>query len=168
MRCRQFSLSKFSIKHRLALLIGVLLLNIAFPPTLGLFLGVERRLTDLTQQFASPSEQSALLLRKATIANGLAISATLQSLSSAARPVASAIRQQFTASQYTHCLYVRFCGLDPRLAFTNPDDPSLYFGSTPGDFTSGRPQTVKAGKSVGLVTVLINEPPQGLGGTKLQ
>lgn len=104
----RFSVSDVSIKHRLPLLIGTLLLGIITASTWASYRGVKasalqvgrERLQNLTQQLANLSQQStALVLAKTlTAANDPAIRAFLQSPSTLTQPGASVILQQFTVT----------------------------------------------------------------------
>jgi hypothetical protein len=108
-RPRRFSLSNLSIKHRLPLLIGTLLLGIIIASTWASYRGVKEsalevgreRLENLTQELANLSQQSTgvLLAKTLTAANDQAIRAFLKSPSPATRSGALLIMQQFTPAQ---------------------------------------------------------------------
>ena len=99
MQSGRFSLSNLSIKHRLPLLIGTLLLGIIIASTWASYRGVQEsalavgreRLQNLTQQLANLSQQSnsLLLTKTSTAANSPAIRAFLQSPSPGTRAGAS-------------------------------------------------------------------------------
>lgn len=135
MRSRRFSLSNVSIKHRLPLLIGLLLLGIIFASSWTSYLGVRdsalevghQRLLSLTLQLASLSQQStALLLSKTvTIANDPAIRTFLPAPSAAARTAALAVLQQVSTSTDSNHLQVELWNLNPSLALTSPDGSSV-------------------------------------------
>lgn len=129
MQTKRFSLSNLSIKHRLPLLIALLLLGIIFASTWASYLGVRdsalevghQRLLNVTQQLASLSQQStALLLGKTvTAANNPAIRTFLRSRSPAARPAASAILEQFSTVNDPSSLQVELWNDTPSLVLTN-------------------------------------------------
>lgn len=143
MQVSRYSLSSLSIKHLLPLLIGILLLGIIFASTWAPYLGIresalevgQQRLLNLTQQLASLSQQSTTLLlgKTVTAANDPAIRAFLQSPSPAARPAASAILQQFTATHDPNSLQVELWNAKPSLALTNSDGSSPQ-GDLDGEF----------------------------------
>jgi len=99
MQPRRFSISNLSIKHRLPLLIGALLLAIVLASTLASYRGVKEsalevggeRLQNLTKQLANQLQQSAAALLAKTFAeaNDPAIRAFLQSPSPTTRSLAS-------------------------------------------------------------------------------
>src|SRR5437879_12590362 len=101
MRRRRLSLSSLSIRHRLPLLIGTLLLGIITASTWASYRGVKEsalelgreRLQNLTQQLATLSQQSAvaLLSKTYTAANDPAVRDFLKSPSPATRPGEAAI-----------------------------------------------------------------------------
>ena len=116
MQPRRFSISNLSLKHRLPLLIGTLLLGIVLASTLASYRGVKEsaleaggeRLQNLTKQLANLLQQSsALLLTKTfTEANDPAIRAFLQSPSPTTQSRASVILEQFAAPQDPNTLQV--------------------------------------------------------------
>ena len=95
MQTSRFSIPVISIKHRLPLLIGILLLGIILATTLASYNGVKEsafdvgreRLQNLTKQLASLLQQSnnLLLSKTFTAANDPAIKAFFQSPSPATR-----------------------------------------------------------------------------------
>jgi PAS domain S-box-containing protein len=127
----RFSISNLSIKHRLPLLIGTLLLGIIIASTWASYSGVKEsdlaaggeRLQNLTQQLASLSQQSTglLLNRTFTAANDSAIRAFLQSPSPVTRSGASVILQQFTAGEDPNSLQVELWDTNHSLVLIHPD-----------------------------------------------
>jgi hypothetical protein len=154
MPTRRFSLSNLSIKHRLPLLIGLLLLGIIFASSWTSYLGVresaleagQQRLPGLTLQLTSLSQQSTALLlsRTVTAANDPAIRAFLQSPLPASRTAALSILQQFSVTQDPNNPQVE--GWSPKpllLSLTNSDDPAPQ-GDLDGELA------LCAGKGIGL------------------
>jgi hypothetical protein len=146
MRSRGFSLSNLSIRHRLPLLIGMLVRGTILGSTWASYPGVRESAFEvgpqwslsLTQQPASLSQLVAALLIDKTVAAATdpTIRALLQLPSPVARPAASTILEQFTATQDK--LGVNACVVQP-------------VGST---------QFVEDIKQVGAFSTLINEPPR--------
>jgi PAS domain S-box-containing protein len=134
MRPGRLSLSNLSIKHRLPLLIGALLLATITASTWLSYRGVKdsalevgrERLQNLTQQLASLSQQSAaiLLTKTFTAANEPAIRAFLQSPSSTARTGAVAAVQQFTVAQDPNSLQVELWNTNHSLVLSVPEGAS--------------------------------------------
>src|SRR5713101_2240611 len=101
MQPSRFSLSVVSIRHRLPLLIGALLLGIIVAATWASYSGVKEsalevggeRLQNLTKQLAMLFQQSnnLMLTKTFTAANDPAVKAFLQSPSAATRSGASSI-----------------------------------------------------------------------------
>src|SRR6267378_969022 len=116
MRPSRFSISVISIKHRLPLLIGALLLGIIVAATWASYSGVKEsaldvgreRLQNLTKQLAILFQQSnnSLLAKSFTTANDPAIRALLRSPSPATRSGASVILQQLKAPQDENSLQI--------------------------------------------------------------
>src|SRR6266404_9707963 len=104
MQASRFSISVISIKHRLPLVIGALLLGIILASTWAAYSGVKEstldvgreRLQNLTKQLAILFQQSnnLFLTKSFTAANDRSIKAFLQSPSPATRTGASLILQQ--------------------------------------------------------------------------
>lgn len=127
----RFSLSNLSIKHRLPLLIGALLLAVIVACTLAAYRGVKEsaleigreRLLNVTQQLASISQQSAVNLTNNTFraANDPAIKALLSFSRAAARPQAAAVLQQFAAPQDPNSLQVELWDASHSLILAWPD-----------------------------------------------
>src|SRR3979411_1644151 len=109
MQSSRFSIPVISIKHRLPLLIGALLLGILVASTWAAYNGVKEsalevgreRLQNLTKQLAILLQQSnnVFLTKTFTAANDPAIKAFLQSPSAATRSGASSILRQLDAPQ---------------------------------------------------------------------
>jgi PAS domain S-box-containing protein len=151
-----FSPSGLSIRQRLPLLIGILLLGIIIASTLASYRGVkesalevgDERLQNLTKQLASLLQQStALLLTKTlTTANDAAIRAFLQSPSPATQSGASAILEQFTAPQDPLGLQVELWDTNHSLVLTLPNSVSPVTADLQTEFNAS---SVEPFKSVG-------------------
>jgi PAS domain S-box-containing protein len=134
MQANRFSISVISIKHRLPLLIGALLLGIIVASTWTSYSGVKEsalavgreRLQNVTRQLGILLQQSnsLLLTRTFTIANDAAIKAFLQSPSPATRSSASAILQQLKPPQDENSLQVELWNTNHSLVLTVPDGAS--------------------------------------------
>jgi two-component system sensor kinase FixL len=131
MHYSRFSLSNLSIKHRLPLLIGVLLLGIILASTWASYRGVKEsaldvgreRLLNLTQQLASLSQEStvALLSRTANVANNPAIRTFLQSPSTTTRTLASESLLQLTIGQDLKNLQLELWNANKTIGLTIPE-----------------------------------------------
>src|SRR5438309_6623140 len=125
------SFSHLSIKKRLPLLIGTLLLGVIIASAWTSYLGVKEsalevgreRLLSLTQQLASQSQQSLpiFLGNTFTAANDPAIRSFLRTPSSTTRPGAVAILKQFTGEQDPNSLQVELWNANHTLALALPD-----------------------------------------------
>jgi PAS domain S-box-containing protein len=125
------SLANLPIKHRLPLLIGLWLLGIFVVSTLASYREVREssleigreRLRNLTQQFASISQQSSVSsLNKLVIAaNNPVVSAFLQSPLPATKDRAVAVLQQFGPGQDPINLQVELWNSNHELALTIPE-----------------------------------------------
>src|SRR5258705_11590653 len=134
MQPSRFSISAISIKHRLPLLIGALLLGIIIASTWASYIGVKEssldvgreRLQHLTKQLAVLFQQSnsLLLTKTATVANEPAIKAFLQSPSPATRSGASVSLQQLETPQDTNNLQIELWNTSRSLVLTVPDGAS--------------------------------------------
>ncbi|MBC8031559.1 MAG: PAS domain S-box protein [Pyrinomonadaceae bacterium] len=134
MATRRFSLANLSLKHRLPLLIGSLLLGIIIASTLASYRGVRQsalevgreRLKNLTQQLATTSHQSTVLMltKTQTAANNSAIHAFLQSPSPVTRSEAAAILQQFTVTHDPNSLRVELWNSSATIVLIAPDGVS--------------------------------------------
>ncbi len=133
-RRTRFILFNLSIKHRLPLLIGMLLLVILSASGYASYRGVREsalevgreRLLSLTQQLANQSQQSMsiLLNRTATAADDPAVRRFLLSPSTAARNDAAALLHQFAVEQDQNSLQVELWKADRSLALIVPDGSS--------------------------------------------
>jgi len=134
MQPRSFSISNLSIKHRLPLLIGALLLAIVLASTLASYQGVKKsalevggeRLQDLTKQLANLFQQSAavLLAKTFTEANDPSIRAFLQSPSPTTRSRASEWLEKFVAPQDPNSLQFELWNKDRSLVLSVPEGTS--------------------------------------------
>src|SRR6266404_2894902 len=116
MQASRFSISVISIKHRLPLVIGALLLGILLASTWAAYDGVKEsalavgreRLQNLTKQLAIFFQQSNnfLITRASTTANDPAIRAFLQFPSPATRAGAAVILQQLKPPQDENSLQI--------------------------------------------------------------
>ena len=112
----RFALSRLSIKQRLPLFIGALLVALIVASTWASYLGVKRsalevgheRLERLTQQLATMFQQSAstMATKTSTAAKDPAIQAFLRSPATASRSGVDAVLQQFMSTQDPNCLRV--------------------------------------------------------------
>ena len=134
MQPRRFSIPVISIKHRLPLLIGALLLGIIAASTWTSYTGVKEsaldvgreRLQNLTKQLAILLQQSnSLFLTKTlTAANDPAVKAFLQSPSLTTRSGASAILQQLEGPQDQNSLQIELWNANHSLVLSVPDGAS--------------------------------------------
>lgn len=125
------SVSNLSIKHRLPLLIGTLLLGVITASSWAAYHGIKEsalevgreRLQNLSKQLANLSQQSTGLLLAKTLsaANDPAIRAFLQSPSDVTRSNASVILQQFIGPQDPNSLQVELWDTNHSLLLTVPD-----------------------------------------------
>jgi PAS domain S-box-containing protein len=156
MQPSRFSLSNLSIRHRLPLLIGTLLLGIILASTLASYRGVkesalevgDERLQNLTKQLANLLQQSAALAlaKTFTTANDPVIRAFLQSPSPATQSGASAILEHFTAPQDPLGLQVELWDTKHSLVLTVPEAASPVAVDLETEF---RASSVDPFKSVG-------------------
>lgn len=133
-RRSRFALSNFPIKYRLPLLIGTLLLGIfalsgvaSYRAARESALEIGReRLRNLTQQFVTISQQSAVsgLNKTFVAANDPGISAFLRSPSSSTKAGAVAILQQFSSAQDPNNLQVELWDASHLLILTIPEGQS--------------------------------------------
>src|SRR6266404_2126752 len=125
-RPAHFSLSRLSVKQRLPLLIGALLLGVIVASTWAAYRGVKdsaleggrERLRSLTQQLANQSKDSLpnLLSKTSIAANDAAIRTFLQTPSSTTRPAAITAIEQFNAPQDPGSLQVELWNANRTLA----------------------------------------------------
>lgn len=131
MQPSRFSLPVISIKHRLPLLIGALLLGVIVAATWASYRGVKesalevggQRLQSLTKQLALLLQQSNILLLSKTFtsANDPAIKAFFQSPSPATRSGALVILQQLKAPQDLNSLQMELWNTNHELVLTMPE-----------------------------------------------
>ena len=134
MRPSRFSIPVISIKHRLPLLIGALLLGIILASTWASYMGVKEssldvgreRLQHLSKQLATLFQQSnnLLLTQTFTAANQPAIKAFLQSPSPATRSGASVSLRQLETPQDKNNLQIELWNTSRSLVLTVPDGAS--------------------------------------------
>jgi PAS domain S-box-containing protein len=150
--------SNLSIKKRLPLLIGALLLGIIATSIWAAYRGVKEsglevgreRLLSLTQQLASQSQQSLpiLLGKTSTAANDAAVRAFLQTPSSTMRSRALAVLQQFESEQDPNSLQVELWNSNHTLALALPDGSSPVSADLEPEFAQC---AVDPFKAVGLI-----------------
>src|SRR6267142_887157 len=134
MQLSRSSIPVISIKHRLPLLIGVLLLGIILATTLASYNGVKEsafdvgreRLQNLTRQLAILLQQSnnVMLTRTFTSANDPAVKAFLQSPSAATRSGALVILQQVEPTQDVNGLQIELWDTNHSLVLSVPEGAS--------------------------------------------
>lgn len=134
MQPANFSLYSISIKHRLPLLIGILLLSIITASTWASYQGVKEaavkagseRLQNLTEQLANLSQQSSttLLARTYSTANEPAIRSFLENPSPNTRLAAASILDQFSQSKEPASLQVDLWDSSRHLLLTEPEGAS--------------------------------------------
>jgi signal transduction histidine kinase len=128
---RSFSFAHLSIKQRLPLLIGGLLLAVIVASTWAAYHGVKvsalevghERLGHLTQQLATMFQQSAATIasKTATAANDPAIKAYLRAPAAASRPGVDAVFHQFLTPQDPGCLRVELWNAKRSLVLALPE-----------------------------------------------
>lgn len=131
MRTAHFSLANLSLRHRLPLLIGALLLGSILASTVASYRGVresalevgDERLQNLTKQLALLLQQSSnsLLTKTFTTANEPPIRAFLQSPSPDRQSEASALLKQFTTAEDLNALQVEIWDTRNSLLLTVPN-----------------------------------------------
>jgi len=139
-----FSLSRLSIKQRLPMLIGVLLLGVIIATTWAAYEGVKRsaldvgkaRLESLTQQLASLFQQSAVAMATKTSATASdpAIQAYLQTPSPTSRAAVESILQPFLPAQDPSCLRVEIWNADKSLVLALPAESPEIASSLETEF----------------------------------
>ena len=133
-RSARFSLPRLSIKQRLPLLIGALLLGVIVASTWGSYDGVKRsalavgheRLDSLTQQLATMFQQSATNITNKTLAaaNDPAIQAYLRSPATTSRSAVDLVLHQFMTPQDPNCLRVELWNANRSLVLALPETSS--------------------------------------------
>ena len=164
----RFSMPSLSIRHRLPLLIGLLLLGIITASTLASYRGVREaafqvgreRLENLTQQLANSSQQSTVLLLNKTFAaaNDPAIRAFLQSPSPSTRASASAVLQPFNVTHDPNSLRVELWRSDNTLALIVPDDISTATTDLNAEFTQCALEPFRAAGELRIINDVIVYP----------
>ena len=161
-------LSNVSIKQRLPLLIGALLVGVIGASTLAAYRGVKdsalevghERLLNLTQQLASLSQQStALLLSKTfTAVNDPAVRAFLQSPSPEARTRASRVLQQFAAPQDSNGLQTELWDANGNLVLTFPEQSSPVSAGLEAEFKQTAQEPLKTAGALRIVDKVVVWP----------
>ncbi|MGH9424957.1 MAG: HAMP domain-containing protein, partial [Terriglobia bacterium] len=133
-RSSRFSLSRLSIKHRLPLLIGALLLGLIVASTWASYREVKHsarevgneRLERLTHQLANMFQQSVsnIVNKTSTAANDPAIKAFLLSPAPASRSGAEAVLQQFMPAHEPSCLRVEIWNVNRARILALPEGSS--------------------------------------------
>ncbi len=134
MRRASFSLSSISIKHRLPLLIGILLLGIITASTWASYSAIKEsaleagsdRLQNLTQQLANLSEQASnVLLSKTSAAAGKPeIRSFVKDPSPSRRIAAATMLQRFSTAQEPTSLQVELWDANQKLLLIEPEGES--------------------------------------------
>jgi PAS domain S-box-containing protein len=160
----RLSISNLSIKHRLPLLIGTLLLGIVLASTVASYRGVKEsalevggeRLQNLTSQLANLMQQSAALLLAKTFteANDPAIRAFLQSSSATTRSRASLLLEQFAAPQDPNSLQFELWDKNGSLVLSVPNGASPVPVDLAAEFKACNVEPFKA---AGLLQVVGND-----------
>lgn len=160
-RRKRFSLANLSIKHRLPLLIGLLLSVIIVISTWAAYRGVRasvlavgrERLLRLTEQLASLSQQSfsTQMGRTSSAANDPAIRAFLRLPSPATRPGAVAILQQFTGPQDPNNMQAELWSVDHKLALAVPDGSTPLQADLTTEFKQCATEPFRAGGAIRLL-----------------
>jgi PAS domain S-box-containing protein len=127
----RFSLSNLSIKQRLPLLIGTLLVGIITVSIWTSYRGVKEsalevgreRLSSLTQQLANQSQQSLpiVLNRTFTAGNDPAVRTFLKAPSAGSRTAATSVLQQFAPAQDPNSLQIELWNVAGSLALSVPE-----------------------------------------------
>src|SRR3989442_10768515 len=133
-RPAHFSLSRLSVKQRLPLLIGALLLGVIVASTWASYRGVrdsalevgQERLERITQQLAGLFQQSTSNTTNKTLtaANDPAIQAYLRSPATTSRPGVEAVLQQFMSPQDPNCLRVELWNANRSRVLALPEGSS--------------------------------------------
>jgi signal transduction histidine kinase len=154
-----------SIRHRLPLLMAVLLFGVVGASTWASYRGVKEsalevgreRLLNLTQQLASLLQQSsaALTTKTLTVANDPAVSTFVRSPSGTTRPGASAALQQFMPPQDPNSLQVEIWNADKSPLLVLPNGASAEPSSLEAEFKQSLADPFK---TAGVIRV-INDVP---------
>ena len=164
----RISPSNLSIKHRLPLLIGALLLAVIVACSWAAYRGVKEsaleigreRLLNVTQQLASISQQSVVNVTNKTLtsANDPAIRALLGSSPAAARPEAAAILQQFVAPQDPNGLQVELWDANHTLALAWPDGTSPQPADLGFEFEQSASEPFKTAGAIRILRNVVAYP----------
>ena len=154
-----------SIKYRLPLLMATLLIGAILATTWAAYRAVREsalaagreRLTNLTQQLASLSQQSSgvLLGKTFTAANDPAIRAFLHSPSSSSRPAAIGVLQQFSSTQDPSSLQVELWNEKPSLVLSWPDGATQQPSDLKSEFTRCAAEPFK---TLGVIRIVGDTP----------
>ena len=165
LRSLRFMPGDLSIKHRLPLLIAVLLFGVMGASTWASYRGVKdsalevgrERLLNLTQQLASLLQQSSATLTTKTLtaANDPAIKTFIRSPSATTRPKASAVLQQFMAPQDQNSLQIEIWNADKSLLMVLPDGASPEPVNLEREF---KESSVEPFKAAGAIRVVKDTP----------
>ena len=150
----RFSLSNLSLKYRLPLLIGILLLAIIAAATVASYRGArqsarevaDERLQGLTKQLALLLQQSSAALTTQTVnaANEPVIRAFLQSPSPATEAEASVLLTQFTTEKDPNALHVELWDTQSSLRLTVPHGVSPGPVDLEAEFKASNAEPFKA------------------------
>jgi PAS domain S-box-containing protein len=167
-RRRRFSLSNMPIRYRLPLLIGILLLGIFSASALASYRVVREssleigreRLRNLTQQFASLSQQSSAngLNKSFAVANDSVIRAFLRSPSPLTKGPAIAILQQFGPAQDPNSLQVELWNVSGSVALTIPEGSSPERASLETEFKQCAIDPFRAAGALRIVNDTVTAP----------
>ena len=164
----RFSISVISIKHRLPLLIGALVLGIILASTGASYMGVKEasldvgreRLQNLTKQLANLFQQSnnLLLTKTATAANAPAIKAFLQSPSTATRSGASVSLQQLETPEDKNSLQIELWNTNRSFVLSVPEDASPQSLNLDAEFKAAADSPFKTTSSMRVIKGVITAP----------
>jgi len=168
MRPSRFFISVISIKHRLPLLIGALLLGIIMASTWTSYIGVKEssldvgreRLQNLTKQLANLLQQSnnIQLTKTFVAANDPAIKSFLRSPAPATRSGASVILRQLEATQDTNTLQIELWNINRSLVLSEPDGASPQSLDLEGEFKAAEVSPFKTVGAIRVVKDVITAP----------
>lgn len=168
MRPNRFSISVISIKHRLPLLIGALLLGIILASTWASYIGVKEssldvgrdRLQNLTKQLAILLQQAnnLQLTKTFSAANDPAIKSFLGSPAPATRSGASVILRQLEAAQDAKTLQIELWSINRSLVLSMPDGASAQSLDLEAEFTTAEVSPFKTVGAMRVVKDVITAP----------
>src|SRR6266850_2074860 len=168
MQLSRFSIPVISIKHRLPLLIGILLLGIIMASTLASYRGIKEsaldvgreRLQNLTRQLAILLQQSnnVMLTRTFTSANDPAVKAFLQSPSAATRSGALVILQQVEPTQDVNGLQIELWDTNHSLVLSVPEGASPESLDIEAEFQAAAVSPFKATGPIRVIKDVITAP----------